>query len=171
MTVSRISEVSLRRPSWQTIVLVVLGFWLSSSLILDAVVMPVLYTSGMMTEPGFATAGYALFWVFNRVELLCAAVVLTGALFGRYTQTLTVWFGRMEILLAIVLLATALVCTYVLTPQMSSLGLQLNLFAPLPEVPTMMNVLHLGYWLLEGLKWIAGVVLLRACFRSPFTSL
>jgi len=34
----------------------------------------------MMTQAGFATAGYLIFWNFNRIELLSAALVLTGVL-------------------------------------------------------------------------------------------
>ncbi len=60
--------------SWKVILLLTLGFWLSSILMLDGIVMPALYTSGMMTEPNFAIAGYSLkitaagllLWLYNR---------------------------------------------------------------------------------------------------------
>jgi len=55
-----------------------LGFWLSGSLILDWVILVCVF--GMMTQAGFATAGYLIFWNFNRIELLSAALVLTGVL-------------------------------------------------------------------------------------------
>jgi hypothetical protein len=53
-----------------------LGFWFSSSIILDWVIIPSLYVSGMMTQSGFASAGYLIFWNFNRIELVCAALIL-----------------------------------------------------------------------------------------------
>ena len=69
------SSLQLKRPIWQTIVVVTLGLWLGGSLVLDWVIMPSLYLSGMMTQPGFTTAGYLIFWNFNRIELLAAAIV------------------------------------------------------------------------------------------------
>jgi len=74
-----VSSIQTKRPIWQTIVTLTLGFWLSGSLILDWVILPSLYVSGMMTQAGFAT-GYLIFWNFNRIELLSAALVLTGVL-------------------------------------------------------------------------------------------
>ncbi|PHJ97770.1 membrane protein, partial [Nostoc linckia z7] len=81
-----ISNVAFKRPIWQTAIILTLGFWLSASLVLDWVIMPSLYLSGMMNQGGFTTAGYAIFWNFNRMELLSAAVVLTGALVLSKTQ-------------------------------------------------------------------------------------
>jgi hypothetical protein len=128
--------------------------------------MPVLYTSGMMTEPGFASAGYSLFWVFNRVELLCAALILTGVLSLRHSLGGVNSLAQKAIFLASLLLAIALICTYGLTPQMSSLGLHLNLFNSVSEIPALMNLLHTGYWLLELLKLGIGAFLLRVCWNS-----
>ncbi|MFM7426654.1 MAG: hypothetical protein ACKO7W_16945 [Elainella sp.] len=114
----------------------------------------------MMTQPGFASAGYSLFWVFNHLELLCAASVLTSVLVLRQTAPLPRWI----LPAAGVLLAIALIYTYGLTPQMSALGLQLNWFEP-TEVPTAMNQLHGGYWLLELLKLGLGGALLSSSYR------
>lgn len=161
-----ISQIHTRKSGWQTAVLFTLMFWLSGSLILDTIVMPVLYTSGMMGESGFAAAGYSLFWVFNRIELLCAAVILTGILI--YCRRLN-GQGRLDqkpIFLAAILLVVALIYTYGLTPQMSSLGLQLNLFNSTVEPPVLMNSLHAGYWLLELLKLGGGAILLKTCLDS-----
>jgi len=72
-----VSSIQTKRLNWQNIVTLTLSFWLSGSLILDWVIMPSLYVSGMMTQAGFATAGYLIFWNFNRIELLSAALVLT----------------------------------------------------------------------------------------------
>lgn len=158
------SSVQLKQPAWQTIVVICLAFWLSSSLMLDLVIMPGLYASGMMTEAGFATAGYLIFWIFNRIELLCAALVLTGTLAVAHTQGKTEKSHRNAIILSLILLLVALVYTYALTPQMSALGLNLNLFEPAVEVPGTMNVLHSGYWVLEMLKLVAGGAVIRWCF-------
>ena len=150
------------RPRWQAIVMVALIFWLSGSLILDLVIMPSLYVSGMMTSPEFATAGNLMFWGFNRVELICAALVATGLM---VLSNLSSGFGkdqRTAIILSLVLLAIALVDTYALTPQMSALGMQLNLFDA-AEVPTDMNLLHQAYFGLETVKLAVGVTLLSWC--------
>jgi hypothetical protein len=159
-----------KQPAWQTIVIFTLAFWISSSLILDLLIMPGLYASGMMAESGFATAGYLIFWMFNRVEVLAAAVVLTGVLACRNTERTPDNHSFTGIILSLLLLSIALVCTYVLTPEMSALGLQLNLFEPVVEVPNTMNQLHGSYWVLEAIKLVAGGVLLNSCYRSQVAS-
>lgn len=151
------SSLQLKRSHWPTIVMLTLGFWLSSSLILDWVIIPSLYVSGMMSQSGFAAAGYLLFWNFNRIELLSAALVLTGVLVDR-TQ-------RGAIVLSLLLLAVSLVDTYLLIPQMCAAGLQLNLFEA-TQMPATMSQLHAGYWLLEAIKLVAGGTLLGWCFRQ-----
>jgi hypothetical protein len=75
------SRLSLQETSvklWQNIAIGSLGFWLSGSLILDLVIMPTLWTTGMMEGSGFASASYSIFWIFNRIELLCAAAALSS---------------------------------------------------------------------------------------------
>ena len=159
------SRVESIRPRWQAIVMVALIFWLSGSLILDLVIMPSLYVSGMMTSPEFATAGNLMFWGFNRVELICAGLVATGLM---VLSNLSNGFGkdqRTAIILSLVLLAIALIDTYALTPQMSALGIQLNLFDATAEVPTGMNLLHQGYFGLEAVKLAVGGTLLSWCYQ------
>lgn len=159
------SRVESIRPRWQAIVMVALIFWLSGSLILDLVIMPSLYVSGMMTSPEFATAGNLMFWGFNRVELICAAFVATGLM---VLSNLSNGFGkdqRTAIILSLVLLAIALIDTYALTPQMSALGIQLNLFDATAEVPTGMNLLHQAYFGLEAVKLAVGGTLLSWCYQ------
>jgi hypothetical protein len=152
------SKADFNSVSWRKSLVLVLAFWLSSSILLDFVIMPSLFVTGMMSQPDFSTAGYGIFWVFNRLELLCAAFVLTAVLIQpRSEKTST------SSALAGILFAIALVCTYFLSPQMSSLGLNLNLFAP-AHVPTGMNQLHVGYWLLESCKLLAGGWLLKREF-------
>ncbi|NJK68536.1 MAG: DUF4149 domain-containing protein [Microcoleus sp. SU_5_3] len=166
MTAITTSRVESIRPRWQAIVMVTLIFWLSGSLILDLVIMPSLYVSGMMTSPEFAAAGNLMFWGFNRVELICAGLASTGLMVlsnlandlgkGRHTA----------IILSLVLLTIALIDTYALTPQMSALGMQLNLFESATEVPSGMNLLHQGYFVLEALKLAVGGTLLSWCYQN-----
>ncbi|MFB2917683.1 MULTISPECIES: hypothetical protein [Aerosakkonema] len=163
---SAFSSVELKRPVWQTVVIFTLAFWLSATLILDLVIMPGMYAAGMMNQAGFATAGYIIFWFFNRIELLCAALVLTGALVLDRTHYIGGKQSRNAIILSSILLTIALVCTYALSPQMSALGLNLNLFEPVAEVPGTMNMLHEGYWALDVIKLIAGGAILSLCYRE-----
>ncbi|MFB2894625.1 hypothetical protein ACE1CI_17080 [Aerosakkonemataceae cyanobacterium BLCC-F50] len=163
---SSISSLQLKRPGWQTVVIFTLTFWLSTSLVLDLVIMPGLYASGMMSQSGFATAGYLIFWIFNRIELLCAALVLTGVLVLKRTQNTLVSQSRNAIGLAMILLTIGLIFTYVLTPQMSALGLNLEVFDPVASVPASMGLLHETYWILEVIKLIAGGTLLSFFYRE-----
>lgn len=179
ISVSKISasKASTPQQKWQITITIVLAFWLSSSFLIDAILMPVMSAAGMMTEPGFATAGYSLFWVFNRLELVCAAIILTGALVLHYGQNSTARSTHQTtdsathqtIALAAILVVIALLVTYGLTPQMSGLGMQLNLFAT-PSDPVLMNGLHLRYWALEVAKLSIGGVLLNRAFRSAVSA-
>lgn len=159
------SSIQLKRPIWQTTIMLTLGFWLSGSLILDWVIMPSLYLSGMMSQAGFATAGYLIFWNFNRIELLSAALVLTGVLVLNKKQSVITNWHYGAVVLAVILLVVSLIDTYFLTPQMCAAGLQLNLFQSGVDVPSTMNQLHAIYWVLEVMKLIAGGTLLNKCFK------
>ncbi len=161
-----ISGVELKRPVWQTTGIFTLAFWLSSSLILDLVIMPSLYATGMMTQAGFATAGYSIFWIFNRIELVCAALVLTSILAVQNTQQHSSKETNRSIILSVILLGIALIYTYFLTPEMSALGLQLNLFNSTTVIPANMNQMHVGYWFLEAFKLIGCTTLLGLCYRN-----
>jgi hypothetical protein len=152
--------------NWSTILMFTLGFWLSGSLIFDFVTIPSLLASGMMGETGFASAAYLMFGIFNRVELVCAALVLTSCFVFFQQHNLDRKREVIFLVLASILLIIALSYTYIFTPQMSSLGLQLNLLEPTVELTKQMAVLHQFYWLLEGTKLIVGTVLLRWCYRN-----
>lgn len=154
-----ISFAQLTRSSWQSTAIASLTFWLCSSLALDFVLMPGMYAAGMMNEPGFATAGYSMFWLFNRFELLCAALVFTGTLV--MVQEGMIQGSRTTIALAATLMAIVLGFTYALVPEMSALGLQLDAFSTVSSVPAEMNLMHGLYWLLDLFKLVAGGVLLR----------
>jgi Domain of unknown function (DUF4149) len=160
---SAITHSSFSRPKWRTIVLATLAIWLGGSLLLDGVVMPSLYGAGMMTQPGFASAGYRLFELFNHFELLCAATVLTGIL---VLNTLSDSAHRWQVAAAFSLLAIGLVYLYGLTPEMSALGLELDWPASTAEIPATMNQLHSAYWLLEIVKLGLGSALLAACYKK-----
>jgi Domain of unknown function (DUF4149) len=152
--------------NWSTILMFTLGFWLSGSLVFDFVTIPSLLASGMMSETGFASAAYLMFGIFNRIELVCAALVLTSCFVFFKQHNLERKREIIFLILASLLLAIALVYTYIFTPQMSSLGLQLNLLEPTVELTEQMASLHQFYWLLEGIKLIVGTVLLRWCYRN-----
>lgn len=155
---SAIHNLELTPPKWQTAIIFALTFWLSGSLLLDLVIMPEMYAAGMMNEAGFASAGYSIFWIFNRLELLCAAFVLTGAFVlhraNQSTEQKSNSGMRRAIAFAVVLFAITLAYTYGLAPTMSTLGLQLNLFEPAATVPAGMTSLHVGYWTLELVKLV-----------------
>ncbi|NEO29749.1 MAG: DUF4149 domain-containing protein [Symploca sp. SIO3C6] len=159
-----VSGVGSRQLPWRTIVMFALGFWLSGSLILDFVIMPGLSAAGMMSQSGFATAGYSIFWIFNRIELLCAALTLAGLLSLRGTSNLYRRVRRWSIFLSVLLLAIAIIYTYIMTPQMSALALQLDPWEVASGMPAGMIEMHEGYWLLEAIKLIAATSVLGWCY-------
>ncbi len=151
--------------NWQAIVTLTLATWLGASLLLDFVIMPGLYLSGMMTQADFPMAGHLIFSTFNRFELLCAALVLTGVLVlcrtaAQSATTQSATTGRTGIILALFLMATALIYTYSLTPEMTALGAEFNLFDPSPIIPAGMEQLHQSYWGLEAMKLVLAGILL-----------
>lgn len=152
--------------NWSTVIMFALGFWLSGSLIFDFLVVPGMLTTGMMNEPGFASAGYVIFGTFNHLELICAATVLAGCLVYRYGNNLVNAIDDRSVLLASGLLIIALAYTYVLTPQMSSMGMSLDLFATAKVMPSAMTPMHLVYWSLEIAKLFGAAVLLRLFYRN-----
>ena len=162
-----ISKAEYHPTRWLTLVLATLGLWMAGSLILDFVIMPTMYISGMMEETGFTSAGTLIFSVFNRIELVCAAVGLTGLIalamnlpekFSSRLRTIT---G-----LSLFLFAIAMVYTYILTPQMSALGINLNLFNGFNTIPDGMNQLHLSYFTLEMIKLSVLGIILGWCYRK-----
>ena len=161
-----VSSRGLMRVNWSATILFALGFWLSGSLVVDSVIIPSLLATGMMTESGFASASYLMFGIFNHIELLCGALVLTGCFVLRRNHQLPVQKEQWSIILSALLLTIAIIYTYILTPQMSSLGLQLNWFEPNTTMPVEMVQMHGGYWFLEALKFFAGASLLRWFYRK-----
>ncbi len=158
-----------KQVDWSTLVLFTLGFWLSGSLIIDLVIIPGLFASGMMAESGFASAGYVIFGTFNRIELICAALVLSSFLIFHRNHNLTNKQEPWAIILSVGMMAIATIYTYILTPQMTGLGLQSSLLSTTTQMPPAMISLHIFYWILEGIKLISGGILLRWCYRNSCT--
>ncbi len=165
-----VSNNSLRSINWSSIVMYVLGFWLSASMTIDFIVLPSLSAAGMMSSSDFASAGYLIFGIFNRIELFSAALVLTGFLVIRnnfipHSQLKSEFLSP---ILSVVLLAIAIIYTYILTPQMSALGMQFNLFDANYTMPDAMISMHAIYWVLEVTKLVIGTVVLRWSYNSLF---
>ncbi len=158
--------VGLKRTTWQTIAMLALGFWLSGSLLLDFVIMPGLSAAGVMSQANAATTGYSLFWIYNRIELLCAALVLASLLALRGTSNIYHHVRRWSIFLGLLLLAIALIYTYIMTPQMSALAIQLNLLEPVTGMPRGMLPMLEEYWVLEVIKLATGITLFGWCYRD-----
>lgn len=77
-----ISSLEFKRPIWQTAIILTLGFWLSASLVLDWVIMPSLYLSGMMSQAGFTTAGYTILELQSDGIIVCCCSTDRGISFG-----------------------------------------------------------------------------------------
>lgn len=155
--------------NWSTLILITLGFWLSASCLIDLVILPSLSVSGMMRQSGFASAGFLLFGIFNHLELLFASLILSGFLVLRRHHILSHTKENLAIGLAVILLLISLCYTYVLTPQMGGLGMQLNLFAPFNPMCSSMMILHGSYWFLEVLKLAMGITLWSWCYQNVFS--
>lgn len=153
-----ISTLEFKQTNWQTAILLILGFWLSAILLLDWVVMPSLYVSGMMTTDGFASAGYSVFWIFNRLELIAAALIVSGS----FALAKQLQISGFKTAIAILLLAVSLLETYFLTPQMSAIAINLNPFGDVSCTPAGMNFWHGLYWGLEVTKLAVLGVLLKS---------
>ena len=161
---------SWERFRWDAFVLLIVTFWLSSSVLIDFLFMPMMYEAGMMNDPGFASGGYSLFWLFNRVELLCAATILTGLLVlkkrrNEFEVVVSGARSRWALMTGGMLFAITLAYTYILTPHMSALGINLsgNIYEAMPPE---MGLMHLAYWGLEALKLVGTGLLMRLCYRD-----
>jgi hypothetical protein len=147
-----------KKLPWQTIICLVLAFWLSSCILLDLVIIPSLFMSGVMSEGIFAPMGNMIFSLFNRIELVAAAVVLTGLFVMRKTAEINI--NSTILISASFLLAIALTDTYIFTPQLSALGANLDLFTNKSTMCVGMTQMHIAFWVLETTKlFIAGSLL------------
>ena len=148
------------QSSWTKYLLFVLLGWLGATMVLDFVVMPSLYLTGMMTSTDFAGAGYVLFGVFNHAEVLAGAAVLTGLLVLLSEGALQSYSRAATAIQGLTLMTIALFYTYCLTPAMSALVLSLD-GSQLVEVTRAMNILQAEYWALEAIKLTVLVLLVR----------
>ena len=163
---NRFSTVEATSKQWQNIAIASLSFWLSGRLILDLVIMPTLWTTGMMESSGFASASYSIFWIFNRVELLCAAVALSSIWAWSQESPSSAENKQQLFAGAVMLLAIALSYTFILTPYMSGLGINLDVLEATKSLPAEMNQMHAIYWVLEASKLGIVGLLLSKCDRS-----
>ncbi len=163
---SRLFVRSTPSKLWRNIAIGSLGFWLSGSLILDFVVMPTMWTTGMMESSGFASASYSIFWIFNRVELVCAAAALSSIWALIEVSLFSVATNRKLFAGAMMLMAIALSYTFILTPYMSGLGIDLDVLATTKAIPVEMNQMHSIYWVLEASKLGIAGMLLSFCNSS-----
>jgi type II secretory pathway component PulM len=149
---SRFSLGEILAQRWQQLAIGSLGFWLSGSLILDLVIMPTLWVTGMMESSGFASASYSIFWIFNRLELVCAAAIVSS-MWASIECARSANLDRRQMLAgAVMLVAIALSYTFVLTPYMSGLGINLDVLEVAKSLPTEMSQMHAIYWVLEVSK-------------------
>jgi Domain of unknown function (DUF4149) len=166
---------------WLTGVAIVLGFWLSATILLDFTIMPSLYISGMMNSPNFGAVGYTLFSVFNRIELVCGAAALSMGLWLWRSDSLN-FKQKIEIgVSSAILLLIAICYTFILTPQMGGLSINLNMMdgldtangglenlqmhSTIDDAPPGMNQMHVVYWVLETLKITLMATGLGAAYR------
>jgi hypothetical protein len=149
--------------------------WMGAIVLLDLVVMPGLYFTGMMQQADFAGAGYSIFGAFSHLEMLVSATVLTLVLWriktihdaaiqspdstnqGASNQPSS---SRLWILASLLLMICCLVSS-VLVPQMSALSMPLDggFDRVLREPDETMNWFHGLYWMLDGLKIFAAGLL------------
>ena len=157
------------RSSWLPWLLAIAGFWLSSNVVIDFLVMPVMQVSGMTAQAEFASAGYTLFWSFNRLELLCAATLLTGVLAlrrqpGEFAVVASGSRCRWALAIGVGLLSLVLADTYLLTPEMGAMALSLDFLNNDTAIAPAMNWLHGTYFSLEALKLLCLGFLVRLCY-------
>jgi hypothetical protein len=175
-------SIPKKRQSWLIALAAILGFWLSATLLLDFMIMPSMYFSGMMSTPNFGAAGYTLFSLFNRLELICGGIALSAGLWflasPQYDERQKIEVGFS----AVMLLAIALCYTFILTPQMGGLSVELHaidslgamnggledlqMHSTLSSVPAGMNQMHVVYWMLEAMKLTALAALLSFAYRQ-----
>lgn len=155
-----------RLVNWQAMAMFALGFWLSASFVFDGLIIPGLFSAGMMESSGFASASYLIFGTFNHVELLCAAIVLASSLVLNYRINLSTIKLDKSIVIAGFLMAIAICYTYILTPQISASGMNLEVFNNQKLLTNSMMTMHFVYWTLEASKLILGTILLSKLYRN-----
>ncbi|WP_373480773.1 hypothetical protein [Geminocystis sp.] len=164
-TISRFDHKEQKDINWSAIILFALGFWVSGSLLLDFVLIPAFSATGMMTESGFASAGFVIFGAFNRIELICASLVLTCAFVFSFNHNYDVKKQSLFVIFSSLLFLIGLAYTYLFIPHLSAWGLCLNQFNTVETMPSAMISWHKGYWILETLKYGLAITLLRWSYQ------
>ncbi|NEO28679.1 MAG: hypothetical protein F6K03_17830, partial [Kamptonema sp. SIO4C4] len=96
---------------------------------------------------------------------------ITGCLVLRRSHYFAQGEDQNAVFLASILLGIALIYTYVLTPQMSGLGTEVNWLNPSSTLMSgsMLNM-QVSYWGLEVVKLLLGFTLVRWFSRHIFSS-
>lgn len=147
---------------WHRILPIALLFWMSASLVLDLLVMPVLYQSGMMADSHFVLAGQALFSAFNRMELLLGAIVLVCIAIKQQLPLMERESPWRNVPIAVLMFGIAILYSYGITPAMSGLGFAAESSGVIPES---MGTMHIAYWALEGVKLMGLGILFNRDFQ------
>lgn len=155
---------SLRNFPWTAILLSSLGFWLSTSAVLDLLILPTLAQGGMMRDRGFASVGLVLFSSFNHGELVLGALVFTALLMLHYNHPQPAPLDRPWLIAGGLLFAIPFLYAYLLTPQMSGWAWWITSHEA-TTMPTAMLLLHGLYWLLEVVKIALCVWLCRGWYQ------
>lgn len=155
-----------RRAKLQSICIIALGLWISASLVFDFLIIPSLFASGMMESSDFASFSYIVFGNFNHLELLVAGIILGSSLAINYRHNLSKIKIDSSIVISVVLMAIALAYTYFFTPQLSSLGMNLDPFVTQELNVNPMIGTHLAYWMLELSKLVLGFFLLNNLYGN-----
>ncbi|MEY2985689.1 MAG: hypothetical protein RLZZ568_2306 [Cyanobacteriota bacterium] len=163
---NRIAKSTIAGIDWPLLVMGTLGLWLSGSLLVDLLVVPSLSASGIMSQPGFISAGHLLFSIFNHLELLFAAIILSGCFCLQQQGFFQKSSQYLSVIVALLLLAIACIYTYGLTPAITDLGFDMASFNSAGQMPPAMMPLHWVYWGLDLVKLTLGVALLRWCYQS-----
>jgi len=163
---NRTAKLSIAVIDWPLLVMGTLGLWLSGSLLVDLLVLPSLSAAGMMSQPGFISAGHLLFSIFNHLEMLFAGIILSGCFYLQHQGFFSGNSQRLIGVFAVLLLAIAVIYTYGLTPAITDLSFDMASFNSTGEMPPTMMPLHWAYWGLELVKLSLGVTLLRWCYGA-----
>ena len=152
--------------NWFAIILFSLGFWLSGSCVLDFILIPSLSVGGMMGGADFPSIGFLIFGIFNHIEIVCAALILTATLIFYFQGYFTPERQYIHVIFASLLLLIALAYTYIFTPNLTAWGLLFNQYSAEATMPSAMMFWHGGYWFLEISKFAIAGTLLRWHYRS-----
>lgn len=163
---SRTAKLPIATVDWPLLVMGSLGLWLSGSLCVDLLVVPSLSAAGMMSQPGFISAGHLLFSVFNHLEMLLAGIILSGCFYLGQRGFFAGPGQRFSGVFAVLLLAIAIIYTYGLTPAITNASFDMASFTSTGEMPPTMMPLHWAYWGLELVKLTLGTALLRWCYQG-----